>query len=239
MTFCGYSLTFFVHFYLLLRVLGYELINYCSIFYSLLKYNDFLKLIVIKLIEFMLYIYIMDYNVYLLLYIFLDVFSIFILIYLWFVNKSLYVKHPYIFWFLNFVLIVAIIFFSYKVCYIVYMKGNSNMSKNSGNSGSSNNNPKFNGKPNFISGVPKQRKSKIKRDVYEALDFKFTEYDTSTWRLRVDLIDRRYKITKKYRDIYDSMSNKVLTFEDEKFLYQKTEEMKRKLFNWQTYDNFK
>ena len=109
----------------------------------------------------MFFIYIFDYNIYLFIFSFLDICALFILIYIWCINKNLYVKHPYIFFIFSILLIVAIAFFSYKVYSIVYIKGNlDNTSNNMNNSGSNNNNPKFNGKPNFTSGVFKENSKK-------------------------------------------------------------------------------
>lgn len=59
------------------------------------------------------------------------------------------------------------------------MKGNlDNISKNISNSGPNNNNPKFNGKPNFTLGVSKQKK-RIKREVYDALNFRSNEFNNN------------------------------------------------------------
>jgi hypothetical protein len=214
----------------------------CTIFFKLnYIYNEnvYFKVIGIKFMQFMLFLYISGYTN-LIFYILYIILALFIIIYIWCIDRTLYIKHPYIFFIINLILIGSIGFCLFKICRIIFIKGGiGNNSTSSNNLGSNNQNPNPNGGPNNIVSKVIKRKPSRRRDslrdrtLVEQAGFKWSEYKSPKWKSHAATIEQRNTRVHEFLDIRDTMINKSnLTPEDESFLIKLTEHLKLLTIRW-------
>lgn len=229
----------FVYFDLLLRFL-INLGPWSSILFVLNKIMSIRHyyLLICMFINIMLLIYLSGNTFYIAIYIFFIVLDALFIKYMW-CYTNMRNENPYLFWSLNVICIIFMLYMIHEVFLLACMGGNTGGSPNSGfNPGSGPNNnpggPNNNPRPDFSSDTRPQRIETNKRKILEHYGCSEAEYDyDKTWVSNVRVVYNRHRKLIKLQEYHDNLAAKgTLSDYEERMLRASRKELDDLLNKW-------